>query len=296
MLLHLVVFPDLLLYALSHPGVLFEQDVERGVIDLSKTDRSSVNDVHDLIDAARSAGDLLRAGFGRASVVSQVGRDIKLDEDARSQALIVARLQAASDYPILTEESGWIGIPPNGDEPYWVVDPLDGSFNYQSGTPLCCTSVALCRGMRPVAGAIYDFLNDQMFHGGPGLGLFLNDAPLIPPTGQPSVFATGFPIGGNHAPEALARQAEGYADWRKIRMIGTAGLSLAWVASGRFDAYAESAIRWWDVAGGLALVLGGGGEISIEGERPDGLLTVRAGRMGAYADIGRNVVAAKKGN
>ena len=46
---------------------------------------------------------------------------------------------------------------------------------------------------------------------------------------------------------------------RKIRMMGAAALALAYVASGRFDAYIESGISLWDIAaGGLILECAGG--------------------------------------
>src|SRR5207249_4925492 len=46
---------------------------------------------------------------------------------------------------------------------------------------------------------------------------------------------------------------------RKIRVMGSAALSLAYVATGRFDAYLERGIRLWDIAaGGLILECAGG--------------------------------------
>ena len=48
--------------------------------------------------------------------------------------------------------------------------------------------------------------------------------------------------------------------FKKIRMLGTAALSLAWVAEGKLDAYYERDIMIWDVAAGLALVEGAGGK------------------------------------
>jgi myo-inositol-1(or 4)-monophosphatase len=46
---------------------------------------------------------------------------------------------------------------------------------------------------------------------------------------------------------------------RKIRMMGAAALGIAYVATGRFDAYIERGIRLWDIAaGGLILDCAGG--------------------------------------
>lgn len=48
-------------------------------------------------------------------------------------------------------------------------------------------------------------------------------------------------------------------------MLGSAALSLAYVASGKVDAYYEKNIKIWDVAAGLALVKAAGGEIICHG-------------------------------
>jgi myo-inositol-1(or 4)-monophosphatase len=240
-------------------------------------DWSSVRDT--TIAAAAASRDLLRGKAARDPRRLE-GRDIKLVEDEASEALIVAALQRHSAWPILSEEAGWIGNPPGRHEPYWAVDPLDGSFNHHRGVPLCCTSVALCRGLRPLAGAVFDFNRDEMFWGGAGLGLSLNGEALAPPPHRADIVTTGFPAGGDYSPEGIAAMVERVRAWRKVRMIGSAALSLAWVAAGRFDYHEESGTRWWDVAGGLALVEGAGGMIEVEGDGVEAKLTVRARRAG----------------
>jgi myo-inositol-1(or 4)-monophosphatase len=47
---------------------------------------------------------------------------------------------------------------------------------------------------------------------------------------------------------------------RKMRMMGSAALSLVYVASGRFDAYVESGVSLWDIAGGGFILERAGGE------------------------------------
>jgi myo-inositol-1(or 4)-monophosphatase len=56
------------------------------------------------------------------------------------------------------------------------------------------------------------------------------------------------------------RLIEPYA---KIRMLGSAAMSLLQVARGAADVYAEASIMLWDVAAGLAVVEGAGGKSSI---------------------------------
>ena len=67
----------------------------------------------------------------------------------------------------------------------------------------------------------------------------------------------------------LARRA------RKIRILGSAALELAYVASGRLDAYIERTINLWDVAAGALLVENAGGEFYTL-PAPDGKLRMCA--------------------
>ena len=56
----------------------------------------------------------------------------------------------------------------------WIVDPLDGSLNYSRGIPLCCVSIGLWDGNRPVLGVIYDFHRDEFYSGIAGEGAWCN--------------------------------------------------------------------------------------------------------------------------
>jgi myo-inositol-1(or 4)-monophosphatase len=235
-----------------------------------------------MVEATRQSGGLLREGFGAAQVLSRIDRDVKLAQDKHSEAAIVAFLQGRSPHAILTEEGGWVSALSSPGDLYWALDPLDGSHNYARGVPLCCVALALCRGAKPLAGCVYDFTRDEAFWGGAGYGLWRNETRLeAAPPSPGSTLATGFPVGGAGNAAALTQLRDEVAGFKKIRMIGTAALSLSWVARGLFDAYAENGIRWWDVAAGLALVEGAGGGIRVEGDVLSEPLNVRADRHGA---------------
>jgi myo-inositol-1(or 4)-monophosphatase len=50
---------------------------------------------------------------------------------------------------------------------------------------------------------------------------------------------------------------------RKMRMMGSAALGMAYIASGRLDAYIESRISLWDIAAGKLLVEAAGGKVEL---------------------------------
>ena len=79
-----------------------------------------------------------------------------------------------------------------------------------------------------------------------------------------SILCTGFPSWRSYDSSTLISFNNKIKDWKKIRLLGSAALSLSWVARGYADAYIEDDIRIWDVAAGLALVKASGGEIFLD--------------------------------
>ncbi|MBN4056229.1 hypothetical protein JYT20_00750 [Rhodothermus sp. AH-315-K08] len=217
--------------------------------------------------AAGIAGEYLRnlpAGERRVSSVR--GRDVKLEADLAAEDLIRAELRSNSGFEILGEEQGF---EQRGASDYtWIVDPLDGTFNYLRGTALCCVSIGLFSADLPRLGAVYDFNRDEMFTGIVGVGAWKNGESMYASgleNRDKAALATGFPVDFDFGGSNVERYAVDFNEYKKVRMIGSAALSLAYVASGRFDVYREESIRIWDVAAGLALVLAAGGRYRLDG-------------------------------
>lgn len=211
-------------------------------------------------EAARRGGALLRQWrTGELVVDSDAGRDIKLRADREAEAVILETL-AAAGYPTLAEESGETGEASQG--PRWIVDPLDGTLNYKRGIDLCCVSIALWEDDRPLLGVVYDFHREELFSGLVGQGAWRNEVAIrVSEVGESAraVLGTGFPVSRDFASPALARFIGRVRAFKKLRLLGSAALSLAWVACGRIDAYCEEDIMLWDVAAGIALVAAAGG-------------------------------------
>jgi len=213
--------------------------------------------------AALDAGKTLREAFeSHKKVLSAKGRDIKLQADQDAEQTILGHLKESA-FPVLAEESGEHGAVGDGG-PCWIVDPLDGTMNYSRRVSLCCVSIALARGEQPILGVVYHFMEDDLYVGAPGHGAWLNEGPMAVSgidDAAKAVLSTGFPNSFDFDGPEFAEMLEGVRRFKKIRMIGSAALSLAYVASGRFDAYAEDNIMFWDVAAGLALVEAAGGHV-----------------------------------
>ena len=208
------------------------------------------------VNIARLAGDRLN-GVAKRSVNSDAGRDVKLQEDVESE-IFIREMLSSTNIPVLGEEQGGDVSVVNGGELYWIVDPIDGSFNFLRGMPGVCVSIALMRGWEPVVGVIYDFTRGEIFAGGEGLPFTINGTEVNPKWADDvaqAVLMSGFPCACELSADETVRNFLVEAQkFKKVRMIGSAALAMAWVAAGRADSYCEKCLYLWDVAGGMALM------------------------------------------
>lgn len=192
-------------------------------------------------------------------VISNEGRDIKLRADVESENIIKKYIKDNSDLPILAEES--VANEDLGSS-FWVVDPLDGTSNYSRDFPICCISIALIHENKIILGVINDFNRNIIFEGSTETPAMMNSKPISVSDisdKTKATLATGLPAKGSYKDEAMLALAKEFAKWKKIRMIGSAAMSCAYVASGQFDQYQENGIFLWDIAAGLAIIKAAGG-------------------------------------
>jgi len=227
--------------------------------------------------AAAAAQILKRDFFSDAVVTKREGKDLKTEADVTAENLILDHL-STSPYPTVSEEAGVAPeLPKQG--PCWIVDPLDGTMNFARGFPICCVSIALWVDAAPALGVVLDLNKDRLYSGIVGQGSFLDGNPMevssVNETGQ-AVLATGFPTGRSYDPEDLAEFISKVRRFKKIRMIGSAAMSLAYVAQGTWEVYHEEKVFLWDVAAGLALVEAAGGKVVCSQLSPEGTFNVTA--------------------
>lgn len=218
--------------------------------------------------AARSAAiPLLDDRIATREVRNSSYRDLKLRADLDAEAVILDRLSRETNFPIISEEAYKGENLSDWDGPYWIVDPLDGTYNYGRRIPVFCVSIALWGKGKPLVGVVYDFNSDIMYEGDVGRGAYRNGVGVAvarPVASKQAVLFTGLPVAGDFSPRAIEAFSDRILRFKKVRMLGSAALSLSLVSSGCGDVYYEEGIRIWDVAAGLALILSAGGCFSIE--------------------------------
>jgi len=239
----------------------------------------SLNEGTELLELAEAAilASAHLADLGRR-VERELERDVKVAADRAIHDAVSSSL-LSTEIPVQSEEDpeAWTS---NEKGLRWILDPLDGSVNLSRGIPLYCISLALWFNDEPVLGVIHDLCRTETFTGQVGVGAKLDGYQISCSSvsgSQNAILCTGFPVGTSFDEPPLTRFVGRVRSFKKVRLLGSAALSLAWVSCGRADAYLEEGIAIWDVAAGLALVQASGGSIRISPYSDSGRLTVLAG-------------------
>ncbi len=222
------------------------------------------------IQAARAAGDIIRAGFGQSHTVMMKGAINPVTEiDHAAEAAIFKILRTVTPtYGTLGEEGGETT---GTEDARWIVDPLDGTVNYSHHFPYFGVSIGLERAGEIELGVVYNPILDEMFTAERGRGTWLNGKQVrtsaVADVGG-ALIATGFrydvwETGGDLAELArLVRRAQ------MVRIYGAAVLDMANVACGRLEAYWDAGLYPWDIAAGKLLVQEAGGIVTFHGGDP----------------------------
>ena len=255
------------------------------------------------VQAARAAGKLMLANWHAPKRVNFTDvHDIKLELDVRCQRLIGKILRAGFPQISLLGEEGCSGDA--NSEYRWVVDPIDGTVNYAFGIPHAAVSIALqVRSPKPkvqsrattppsilhppsshqtILGVIYGPFTDELWTATRGGPTRLNGR-IVRVSKRANVgdaiIAMGFSKSKTNLEKSLPFLNHLSRRALKVRLMGSAALELAYVASGRLDAYVERTINLWDIAAGALMVECSGGEFYT---RP-----APRGKLRMVADNGR---------
>src|ERR1700736_6389627 len=88
-------------------------------------------------------------GHRAESAVPKKGNDFATEIDLAIERQVVTALQATTGIGVHGEE---FGGPDVNSTWVWVLDPVDGTFNYAAGSPMAATLLALLHDGDPVAG------------------------------------------------------------------------------------------------------------------------------------------------
>jgi 3'(2'),5'-bisphosphate nucleotidase len=193
------------------------------------------------------------------------------EADLAAERLILGRLdEAFPGVPVVAEESVAAGHRPELGSRFLLVDPLDGTREFIAGRREFTVNVAMIEDGRPIAGAIYAPLLEQVWFGGtlsytdsatPGLvAPDLTGARRIRVRAQPDTGLVAL-VSRSHADPAT----EDYLSRLPVAERRPMGSSLKFcrIAEGLADVYPRlGGIREWDIAAGHAILLAAGGTMT----------------------------------
>ena len=221
------------------------------------------------VEIAREAGSLLSKYFERRVAFELKGEhDLVTEADRASESLVVERLRSHfPSHSIVAEEGGGH----QGTSEYcWYVDPLDGTTNFAHGFPMYNITMALEQSGELIAGVVFDPEANEMFTSERGSGAYLNNRRIrVSKVDQleNTLVATGFPSRKRHQNINVHFYYQLAMITHGVRRAGSAALDLAYVASGRLDAFWEFGLNPWDMAACILLIREAGGRCSdMKGE------------------------------
>lgn len=204
-----------------------------------------------LIPLAHDAGALALSHFGQltqGSVSSKGPLDLVTVADRAVEALIVERLRR--DFPedgILGEEGGTIA---GASGRVWVIDPIDGTFNFVRGGKDWAVSIGLWQNGEPVAGIVHAPVQALTLTGGRNAPPQMNGKPLPALTAyQPERGAVSVSLGGAIPSADRIAMLRFLTEEACImfRCNNAATLSLIEVATGEVDGHVGYGESVWDV-------------------------------------------------
>jgi myo-inositol-1(or 4)-monophosphatase len=213
-------------------------------------------------ETATAAGAILLGSYERLERIDYKSkRDVVTNADYASERAVIAAIRGAFPHDgILAEESGEhaggkraVGGRSDaaGADRLWVIDPLDGTVNYANGIPYYSVSIGLVVGGRPAVGVVLDPARGELYDAvADGVARLNEVAVHVSEKETLSDYVVSLAVIGRGG---LSRERRIAPRIRIHRRMGSAALSLAYVANGRFDAFVQNGgLSAWDVvAAGL---------------------------------------------
>ncbi|MGW6332278.1 inositol monophosphatase family protein [Nocardia rhamnosiphila] len=240
-------------------------------------------------------------GRGAPSAVAKGSRDFATELDLELERTISARLVDRTGIEVHGEE---FGGPALTSGTAWVLDPIDGTFNYSNGHPLTGTLLALVRDGEPVLGLAWFPPLGRRYAAVTGGPLLLDgkpQPPLAPAVLDEAMIGFGaFNIESTgRVPGLFRHRVLGTlsALSSRVRMHGSTGIDLAFTAEGTLGGAIVFGHHPWDNAAGALMVRCAGGVVTdLEGV--DWTIesgSVLAAAPGVHAEL-LDMIAATRGS
>ena len=225
-----------------------------------------INDLlFDAISFAREAGRLQLQHFRSGNLKPESKLNdadiVTIVDKASEEAIINGIKRAYHTHSILSEESG---LEKSDSDYEWVIDPLDGTTNYNAGLPIFSVSIGVKYRGETIVGVVYAPYINELYHAVKGEGAYLNGKLIhVSDTTdiRKAVVGTGFPVDKMNTTDNNVDNLRTILPiTRAVRRLGSAAMDICYVALGVFDAFWELNLHEWDVCAALLIASEAGAE------------------------------------
>lgn len=182
--------------------------------------------------------------------------DLVTNVDRETEKFFIEKIKSFDPtHKILGEEG--MGEKVNSlDGPVWIIDPIDGTMNFVKQHRHFMISVGFYVDGIGKLGYIFDVMREDLFYAISGVGAWYNTSPMRPlkkvnieeaVIGINASWVTPNGKMNHHKIVDLVRTVRG------TRSYGSAAMEIAFVVSGKLDAYISMRLAPWDVAGGIVI-------------------------------------------
>ena len=221
----------------------------------------------EVLKVTAEAADFIRSQAGKVEVgeieIKSRNSLVSFVDKQAEKILVMGLERIIGEAGFITEEET---VTQQKSEYTWIIDPLDGTTNFLQQIPVYAVSIGLMHGDQLILGVVSDVERNETFYAWKGGGAWCNGLPIRVSDRldiADAVVATGFPYASRDVLPQLTSVFEYFLkNARGMRRLGSAAIDLAYVACGRFDAYYETTLNPWDIAGGIILVEEAGGIVS----------------------------------
>ncbi|GGB57822.1 inositol monophosphatase family protein [Fictibacillus barbaricus] len=239
------------------------------------------------------AAQLLKDSFENTLTITYKSHiaDLVTDMDKSIEKFFINKIQNTFPIHKVLGEEGYGDQVQDKSGIIWIIDPIDGTTNFIHQQSNFAISIGIYENGEGKMGLIYDVGGSNLYFAKKGEGAYLNEKKL--PCLQEVTLSEA--VIGVNATWAGPNRRVNHENVQNIvrnsrgtRSYGSAAIELAYVASGKLDAYMTMRLSPWDFAAGLILLNEVGGVVTRTDGQPVQLLeqnSILAAKPGLHREL-----------